>query len=105
MPANPPMPGAARALPLTVTCLLATLLAACGSEPVPPVPTEGSPSVRTPDVTGEPTPPATSPDVLEAGNQDLAPTRALEVTVEGHTELREAALFESPQRRRTGRRW
>lgn len=97
MPANPPMPGAVRALPLTVTCLLAALLAACGSEPAPPGSTGESPTVPTPDATGEPTQPATSPDVLEAASQDLAPTRALEVTVEGHTELREAALFESPQ--------
>ena len=76
--------------------LLACLLAACGTEsPVPdrqdapaPEPPAVQPPAPSPDpAIAEPAPPA----------EPLPPTRELEVTVEGQTELREATLFESPQ--------
>ena len=76
--------------------LLACVLAACGVEsPAPdrqeapaPEPPAVQPPAPSPDpAITEPAPPAEPPP----------PTRELEVTVEGQTELREATLFESPQ--------
>lgn len=97
MTTRPDMHRPARSHRLPAAALLAGLLAACGAEspvadrqdapaPEPPAMPEPAPSPE-PAIVDEP--------AFRA--EPLPPTRELEVTVEGQTELREATLFESPQ--------
>lgn len=79
----------------TASVLLAGLLAACGAEPPAPG-REDAPASEIQAAREPSRPPASdAPDSPPA--DPLPPTRELEVTVEGQTELREATLFESPQ--------
>lgn len=76
--------------------LLAVLLAACNTESPAPDPQEVPGPAATTHQPSPPDGPAIGDEpAVPAG--PLPPTRELEVTVEGQTELREATLFQSPQ--------